>query len=241
MKETKFEIRPLTEKSQLRAYVDRDGSDWLVSVYHFSRTWAAKGRKKWQRRLQGNLEAVLTSYHAKAGVQHPAIHEVLSMAWAKEIDVEAAGTLVVFIEPKRLSWWIEPKLSVQQSVLARTFHVKPLLAVADDEKKSPFPDELARSFARLKARGLATDHLPTAAKWVAQGRGMAMFASARREVWGEVNPVSGEVRVLPRSGGLGADDILDDLVEKAWSQGASCWVIEDDRMPSSSPIAVFRS
>jgi hypothetical protein len=239
MKSTSFNIRKISDSSQLTSFVGKGANEWGISLYFFSKSWAMLERRKWRRRLRSSLEDALVSFQTQSGSPHPAITEILSLDWLTDLDFAEPGTFVAFIDQHKLSWLLNPFLSINRTVVARSFHVKPLLS--HEDRENPFPTELVQSFNRLKARGLATDHLPTAAKWIAEGRVTALFASANRQVWGQLNHSNGDVRTQPKSLGRGCDDLLDDLLETAWTHGASCWVVEDHQLPSSSPIVVFQA
>jgi len=239
MKAASFDIKQITESAQLSSFVGKDSDHWGMSIYFYSKNWSASERKKWRRKLRSTLEDALVTFQTRSGSAHVATTDILSLHWLKDVDFADPGTLVVFIDQQRLSWLLNPFLALNRTIVARSFHIKPLLTQEDQE--NPFPAKLAESFNRLKARGLATDHLPTAARWIAEGKVTALFASANRQVWGQLDQRNGDVKTQPKAQGRGCDDLLDDLLETAWIHGASCWVVEDHQLPSSSPIAVFQT
>lgn len=240
---TTLRIRKIESPQQFETFVGNESPQGRISLYLWQSTWSKDDQRRWTRRLRASIEAALMSYHSKLGKPFPHAHELLEVRWKDELAQEAGGTFVAFITTEELAWFFTPHWIESQVVVARSFHIKPLLAATrgswDELLPSSERTELVRSFPVLKTRGVATDHLPTAANWIAQGKATILMTSSQRHIWGDLEKATGRLQIDAAAQARGCDDVLDDLLECALRKGVSCWVVRDEELPSASPIAVF--
>jgi hypothetical protein len=239
-----FHIHKIQDPRQLETFIGAQANSPRISLYLWQNDWSKEAQRKWTRRLRSALESAFMSYYAKAGAAFPHVRQVLNLPWKEELTREGSGTFIAFVTPEALHWFHTPQWLGSQAVVAKSFHIKPLFMGQQPEWAEHFPSpserkELVDAFLQLKTRGVATDHLPTAARWIAQGKATVLMASARRNVWGEIETKTGRVQIDSAAKARGCDDVLDDLVETASKKGVSCCVVDDDELPSASPIAVF--
>jgi hypothetical protein len=106
---------------------------------------------------------------------------------------------------------------------------------------SAFDAQALVSFHRSKASGLASTNLKAIAKAAARGQVQSLLIAADRNVWGQIDRDTGNVRILDQRTDATADDLLDDIAELTLLKGGRVTVLPTTQMPEGGTIgAVLR-
>jgi hypothetical protein len=104
-----------------------------------------------------------------------------------------------------------------------------------------YEDETIAEYRAAAARGRGSDELETVGHAVAHGRVRTLLLSAKAELWGNVDPDTGEIDTHDQQQGAADVDVHDELGEMTLVRGGEVLVLEPDRMPTKNGCAaIFR-
>lgn len=114
-------------------------------------------------------------------------------------------------------------------------HEKAAPILRDHVRKSI--DEAIELHQRSGSSDRATDEITTVARAAAQGRIRTLFVARSSHAWGRLDERQGTVRMDGHVAGEAKEDVLDGLVELVLRRGGDVLVLDEERMPTRSPVA----
>jgi hypothetical protein len=133
-------------------------------------------------------------------------------------------------------------VSVQQmTVVADTFHIKPLLKWAQTNKDLAWliVEGSILEFEEASELGLARKNLFQIAAAAVEGRVKKLIVAEETVIWGRLDRRTGGVLLHPVQMDHQDDDILDDLAEIVLSHGGEVVIAPADSMPKGRPVVAI--
>jgi hypothetical protein len=145
-----------------------------------------------------------------------------------------------------------PTLHADLAVAAESFHLKPVLKCAQQQRNvtafanlimdrhvSTTDESPVSMFQKAEASGLASHDLIDIAQAAARGQIQTLFVAEDRHIWGYLDREFGAVEVLRQKHDATSDDLLDDIAELTLLKGGKVKVLPSDQMPNELPIAAI--
>jgi hypothetical protein len=80
---------------------------------------------------------------------------------------------------------------------------------------------------------------PEVARCAVQGRVLDLLIAEGEQVWGRLDPTTGEIELGDGRRDHNEDDVLDDLAEAVLLRGGDVFAVARERMPNASPVAAL--
>lgn len=102
-----------------------------------------------------------------------------------------------------------------------------------------YEHQMLSAYWSAKLEFKTSTHLTEIAKAAVAGQVRTLFVNEQTNVWGYLNPQSGELKTHPHQLDTADDDVLDDLAEIVLHHGGSVTVLPPDKMPDSQAAAAI--
>lgn len=97
--------------------------------------------------------------------------------------------------------------------------------------------EILGRYDRLVSSARAIDEVRAIAQFAIQGRVRDLLLERDVNLWGRMDPKTGDVALFGARQDEREEDILDDIAEAVLLRGGDVWSLEQGRMPTKSPVA----